>query len=73
MRINYKCGTQIFNWITYVIFSLRKRQLAIIRSISLGHTAYVQYKINGTVKVESGARAAFQDVGIVELIALQHH
>ena len=52
-----------------VIDTLERRQLAVIRSMSLNQTASDPRTINGTAKVEDKARAALKTVGIERLIA----
>ena len=64
--------TQIPNSLISVIDTLERRQLAVIRSMSLNQTAHDPRTINGTAKVESEARAALKDVGMVGLIAQPH-
>ena len=65
--------TQIPNPLISVIDTLERRQLAVIRSMSLNQTAHDPRTINGTAKVESEARAALKDVGVVGLIAQHKH
>ena len=69
--VENKCGTQIANPLISVIDTLERRQLAVIRAMSLNQTAHDPRTINGTAKVENEARAALQDVGVAGLIA-QH-
>ena len=64
-----KRGTQIPNPMISIIDTLERRQLAVIRSMSSNQTAPDQRTLNGTAKVESEARAALKDVGVVGLIA----
>jgi len=64
---------QIPNLVISVIETLEKSQLAVIRSMSLNQTAHDPRPINGTAKVESEARAALKDVGVVGLIAQPSH
>ena len=54
-----KRGTQIPNSLISVIGTLERRQLAVIRSMSLNQTAHDLRTIDGITKVESEARAAF--------------
>ena len=68
MAENKRC-TQILNPLISVIDTLERRQLAVIRSMSLNQTAHDPRTINGTAKVESEARAALKDVGVVGLTA----
>ena len=65
--------TQIPNPLISVIDTLERRQLAVIRSMSLNQTAHNPRTINGTAKVESEARAALKDVGVVGLIAQPYY
>ena len=69
MMVENKRGTQIPNPLISVIDTLERRQLAVIRSMSLNQTASDPRTINGTAKVESEARAALKDVGVAGLIA----
>ena len=69
MMVENKCGTQIPNPLISVIDTLERRQLAVIRSMSLNQTAHDPRTINGTAKVEEKARAALRDVGMAGLIA----
>ena len=52
-----------------IIDTLERRQLAIIRSMSLNQTVHDPRTIKGTAKVESEARVALKDVGVEGLIA----
>jgi len=69
MMVENKRGTQIPNPLISVIDTLERRQLAVIRSMSLNQTAHDPRTITGTAKVESEARAALKDVGMAGLIA----
>ena len=69
MMVENKRGTQIPNPLISVIDTLERRQLAVIRSMSLNQTASDPRKINCTAKVESQAGAALKDVGVAGLIA----
>ena len=51
MMVENKRGTQIPNPLVSVIDTLERRQLAVIRSMSLNQTAYDPRTINGTAKV----------------------
>ena len=73
MMVENKRGTQIPNPLISVIDTLERRQLAVIRSMSLNQTASDPRTINGTAKVESEARAALKDVGVAGLIAQPSH
>ena len=69
MMVENKRGTQIPNPLISVIDTLERRQLAMIRSMSLNQTTHDPRTINGTAKVESEARAVLKDVGVAGLIA----
>ena len=69
MMVENKRGTQIPNPLISVIDTLERRQLAVIRSMSLNQTAHDRHTINGTTKVESEARAELKDGGVAGLIA----
>ena len=69
MMVANKRGTQIPNPLISVIDTLERRQLAVIRSMSLNQTASNPRTINGTAKVESEARAALKYVSVAGLIA----
>ena len=71
MMIENKRGTPIPNPFLSVIDTLERRQLAVIRSMSLNQTASDPRTINGSAKVE--ARAALRDVGVEGLIAQPAH
>ena len=51
MMVENKRGTQIPNPLISVIDTLERRQLAVIRSMSLNQTAHDPRTINGTTKV----------------------
>ena len=69
MMVENKRGTPIPNPLLSVIDTLERRQLAVIRSMSLNQTASDPRTINGTAKIEGDARAALKDVGVEGLIA----
>ena len=73
MMIEDKRGTQIPNPLISVIDTLERRQLAVIRSMSLNQTAHDARTINGTAKVESEEREALKDVRVARLIAQAQH
>ena len=73
MMVENKRGTQIPNPMISVIDTLERRQLAVIRSMSLNQTASDSRTLNGTAKVETEARVALKDVGVVGLIAQPFH
>ena len=69
MMVENKRGTQIPNPMISVIDTLERRQLAVIRSMSLNQTAHDPLTINGNAKVESKASAALKNVRLAGLIA----
>ena len=69
MMIANKRGTSIPNPFLSVVDTLERRQLALIRSMSLNQTASDPRAINGSAQVESEAKAALRDVGVEGLIA----
>jgi hypothetical protein len=71
MMVENKRGTPISNSLLSVIDVLKRRQLAVIGSMSLNQTASDPRTINGSEKVE--ARAALRDVGVEGLIAQPAH
>ena len=73
MMVENKRGTPIPNPLLSVIDTLERRQLAVIRSMSLNQTASDPRTINGSAKVEGEARAALRDVGVEGLIAQPAH
>jgi hypothetical protein len=73
MMIENKRGTPIPNPLLSVIDTLERRQLAVIRSMSLNQTASDPRTINGTAKVEANARATLKGVGVAGLIAQPNH
>ena len=73
IMIENKRGTPIPNPLLSVIDTLERRQLAIIRSMSLNQTASDPRTINGSDKIEGEARAALRDVGVAGLIAQPAH
>ncbi len=60
MMVKNKRGTPIPNPLLSVIDTLERRQLAVIRSMSLNQTASDPRTINGSAKVEGDARAALR-------------
>ena len=68
MMVENKRRTQILNPLIFVIDTLERHQLAVIRSMSLNQTAHDPRTINGTAKVESEARVALNNVGMAGLI-----
>ena len=73
MMIENKRGTPIPNPFLPVIDTPERRQLAIIRSMSINQTASDPRMINGSAKVEVEARAALRDVRVERLIAQPAH
>jgi hypothetical protein len=73
MMVENKRGTPIPNPLLSVIDTLERRQLAVIRSMSLNQTATDPRTINGSAKVEGEARAALRDVCVEGLIAQPAH
>ena len=73
MMIENKRGTPISNSLLPVIDVLKRRQLAVIRSMSLHQTTSDPRTINGSAKEEGDARAALRDVGVEGLIAQPAH
>ena len=69
IMVENKYGTQISKPLISVIDTLERRQVAVIRSMSLNQTARDPRTNNGPAKVESEARAALKDVGMAGLIA----
>ena len=69
MLVENKRGTQIPNPLIAVIDTLERRQLAVIRSMSLNQTVHDPRTNNSTAKVESEASAAPKYVGVALLIA----
>ena len=67
--VKNKRGIQISRPLISVSDALERRQVSVIRSMSLNQTAHDPRTINGTAKVESEARAALKDVGVAGLIA----
>jgi hypothetical protein len=63
-------GTQIVNPIISVIDTLERRQLAVIRSMSLNQQHSDPRTINASAKVAQNARAVIDDVGDDDLIAI---
>ena len=67
--IEDKRGTQIPNPLISVIDTLERRQLAVIRSMSLNQKARDPRTFNGTDEVACEARAVWKDVGVAGLNA----
>ena len=73
MMVENKRGTPIPNSLLSVIDVLKRRQLMVIRSMSINKTASDPRTINGTAKVQGEARAALRDVDVEGLIAQPAH
>jgi len=73
MMVENKRGTQIPHPLISVIDTLERRQLAVIRSMSLNQTASDWRAIKGIAKVEAKARATLKKVGVAGLIARPTH
>jgi len=73
MMVENKRGAPIPSPLLSVIDTLERRQLAVIRSMSLNQMASDPRTINGSAKVEGEARAALRDVGVEGLIAQPAH
>ena len=73
MMVENKRGTPISSSLLPVIDVLERRQLAVIRSMSLHQTTSDPRTINGSAKVEGDDRAALRDVGVEGLIAQPAH
>ena len=73
MMVENKHGTPIPNSLLSVIDILKRRQLTVIRSMSLNQMASDPHATNGSAKDEDEARAALRDVGVEGLIAQPAH
>ena len=73
MIVENKCAIPVPNPFLSVIDTLERRQLAVIRSMSLNQTASDPRTINGSAKVECEAIAALRDVGVEGLMAQPAH
>ena len=69
MMVENKRGTPIPNPLLSVIDTLERRQLAVIRSMSLNQTASNPRTLNGFAKLETKARSAIAKVGADDFIA----
>ena len=69
MMVENNRGTHIPNPLISVIDMLKRRQLAVIRSMSLNQITHDTHTTKGTAKVEGEARAALKDVGVAGLVA----
>ena len=69
MMVESKRGTPIPNPLLSVIDTLERRQLAVIRSMSLNQTASDPWTLNGFAKLETKARSVIAEVGAGHLIA----
>ncbi len=68
--ISNKRGTLIPNPLLAVVDNLERRQLAVIRSMSLNQLSRDPRTINGTAKNETQARGLLHDIGVEGLIAM---
>jgi len=68
MMIENKRGTPIPNSLLSVIDVLKRRQLTVIRSMSLNKTASDPRTIHVAANLEGAARAALKDVGVEGLV-----
>ena len=73
MMIKNKRGAPITNPFLLVIDTLERRQRLTIRLMSLNQTDFAPPTVNGTVKVDGEARAAFRHTSVEELIAQPAH
>ena len=71
--ISNKRGTLIPNPLLAVVDNLERRQLAVIRSMSLNQLSSDPRTINGTAKNETQARGLLHDIGVEGLIAMPAH
>ena len=69
MMVENKRGTPIPNPLLSVIDTLERRQLAVIRSMSLNQTASDPRTLNGFAKLDTKARSAIAKVGADDLFA----
>ena len=69
MMVENRRGTPIPNPLLSVIDTLERRQLAVIRSMSLNQTASNPRTLIGSAKLETNARSAIAKVGEDDLIA----
>ena len=73
IMVENKYGTQISKPLISVIDTLERRQVAVIRSMSLNQTAHDSRTLDSTAIVESAARVSFKDVGAAGLITQPSH
>lgn len=71
--IQNKRGTLVPNPLLTVIDTLERRQLAVIRSMSLNQQASDPRTLNGSAKTEEQARVAMKNQGLERLIAMPKH
>ena len=69
IMVENKRGTPIPNPLLLIIDTRERRQLAVIRSMSLNQTASDLRTLNGFAKLETKARLAIAKVGADDLIA----
>ena len=68
--IQNKRGTLVPNPLLAVVDNLERRQLAIIRSMSLNQLASDPRTVNGTSKNENDVRQILHQIGVEGLIAM---
>ena len=71
--IQNKRGTLIPNPLLAVVDNLERRQLAVIRSMSLNQLSSDPRTLNGSAKNENQARELLHDLGVEGLIAMPTH
>jgi len=71
--IQNKRGTLIPNPLLAVVDNLERRQLAVIRSMSLNQLSSDPRTLNGSAKNENQARELLHDLGVEGLIAMPAH
>jgi len=71
--IQNKRGTLIPNPLLAVVDTLERRQLAVIRSMSLNQLASDPRTVNGSVKNETNAKSTISQLGVEGLIAMPSH
>ena len=71
--IQNKRGTLIPNPLLSVVDTLERRQLAVIRSMSLNQLTADPRTINGSAKNETHARSMLTELGVEGLIAMPSH
>ena len=71
--IQNKRGTLVPNPLLAVVDNLERRQLAVIRSMSLNQMSSDPRTLNGSAKNENQARELLHDLGVEGLIAMPAH